>query len=223
MIAREGTLPAVVSLLLSGAALGVDAPLAALAGLTLCFAVLLAFRDDKRVTPSIPLALVSPVDGRVHGVGKRHDPWLNRDCTRVSLKMPSLGMGVIRSPTEGRVREFWVRGGMKKDGDPEHASSPTCYALWIQTDEGDDVVVAVYGRRFISRFKAEASPGERIGHGHRLGFIYFGTAVTLYAPHTSEVDEDLRSRRRILGGAAVLAYLNHDEVNDDASARRGLE
>ena len=186
MIAREGAVPAVASLLLSATAVGVDAPIGALAGLLLFGAIVWAFRDHKHPTPSVPLALVSPVDGRIHSVAMRRDPWLDRDCCRISLKMTFLGMGIIRSPTEGQVKEFWVRGGLKRDEDIEQASSPTCYALWVQTDEGDDVVVAVYGRRFISRFKADASPGERIGHGHRLGFIYFGTAVTMYAPATSE-------------------------------------
>ena len=131
---------------------------------------------------------------------------------RLSVKLSTLGMGVIRSPTEGQIKDFWVRGGVGRDEDLDAAASPTSYALWIQTDEGDDVVLAVYGRRFVSRFKAEASPGERIGQGKRLGFVYFGTTIVVYAPQNAELEPLLTSaaNQRIKGGSQVLATLVHN-------------
>ena len=204
-------MPTAAALLLAAAAAGVDADIAALCGIALAILLLLAFRDRERSIPSLPLALLSPIDGRFVDGSKRRDPWLQRDSLRLSFRMPVLGMGVIRSPTEGQVREFWVRGGVGDDGDLERASSPTSYALWIRTDEDDDVVIAVFGRPLVSRFKADASPGERIGHGQRLGFVYFGTAVTVYAPEGSALADDIESRtgRAQTGGVDVLGMLPH--------------
>ncbi|MEM7408458.1 MAG: phosphatidylserine decarboxylase, partial [Pseudomonadota bacterium] len=167
------------------------------------------FNDAERVTPAVPLALFAPVDGRMIHADRRRDPWLERPSTRVVVRLPLLGMSVIRCPTEGQIREFWVRGGIGSDGNLETASSPTLYALWIRTDEGDDVVLAVHGRRFISRFRADASPGERVGHGKRLGFIYFGTIVSVYAPGSAEPcsPDEVPRRARVTGGVDRVATL----------------
>lgn len=216
MIAREGVLPTTVALLLAGAAAGADANVAAVSGITLALVLVWAFRDRARRIPSAPLALLSPVDGRFVDGSLRRDPWLTRESLRLSMRMSVLGMGVIRSPIEGQVREFWVRGGVGDDGDLERASSPTSYAIWIQTDEEDDVVVAVFGRRLISRFKLDVAPGERIGHGHRMGFVYFGTAVTVYAPALSTLSDEAAKRtgRLLAGGEHVLASLTSATADD---------
>lgn len=210
MIAREGVLPVTAALLLAGAAAGTHARLAAALGVVLAIMIVVAFRDRARQVPSAPMALLSPVDGCFVDGSVRRDPWLTRDSLRLSLRLSLLGMGVIRSPIEGQVREFWVRGGVGGDGDLERASSPTSYAIWIRTDEDDDVVVAVFGRRLVSRFKLDVAPGERIGHGHRLGFVYFGTAVTVYAPANSvRVDEaQAHAGRMMTGGEDVMAMLS---------------
>ena len=212
MIAREGLLPASAALLLTASAAGLEAPLATVAGVCLSLSVVWFFRDNERTVPALPLAVVSPIDGRLVGAGERCDPWLERTCMRISLKLSTLGMRVIRSPIEGQVKEFWVRGGLARDADLETGSSPTCYALWIRTDEGDDVVLAVYGRRLVSRFKAEVAPGERIGQGKRIGFIYFGTAVTVYAPASTLLDSSIKTptKARVTGGSQVLGTLVHD-------------
>jgi phosphatidylserine decarboxylase len=217
MIAREGVLPTVVAMLLAGAALGADAHVGAISGIILALLIVSAFRDRARSIPSAPLALLSPVDGRFVDGSLRRDPWLARESLRLSMRMSVLGMGIIRSPIEGQVREFWVRGGIADDGDLERASSPTSYAIWIQTDEEDDVVVAVFGLRHISRFKLDVAPGERIGHGHRLGFVYFGTAVTVYAPAFSTLSDEAAARfgRSMLGGEHVLASLSSATVDDN--------
>ena len=210
MIAREGVLPTAAALLLAGAGAGAGVRVAALCGIALAVVLVWGFRDRARRIPSDPLALLSPVDGHYVDGSVRKDPWLARESLRLSLRMPALGMGVIRSPIEGQVREFWVRGGIGDDGDLERASSPTSYAIWIQTDEEDDVVVAVFGRRLISRFKLDVAPGERIGHGHRLGFVYFGTAVTVYAPAISGLADEaaVQPGRALVGGEHVLASLS---------------
>src|SRR3569832_602463 len=54
------------------------------------FAVLLlyVFRYPRRDIPALPLAIVSPVDGRVQTVSVLRDPDLGRDAIRLSLRLP---------------------------------------------------------------------------------------------------------------------------------------
>lgn len=208
-VALEGQVPLAVALLLAvtagflgsfavAGAFGVGAAL-----------VLWAFRELPFSTPASPLGAVAPASGRVMSVAVKRDPWLNnRDSLRIVERIPLPGFIAIRAPLEGKVKDYWVRGGTRRDlSDPD--ASPTCYTLWLQTDEGDDFVIAIHGRKVISRFRAQISPGERVGHGHRLGFVYFAKAISIYLP--CETRTELNANNSLLGGATNIGVLTRPE------------
>lgn len=200
MIAREGW-PA---LALAGlVALGLYFYTGALGSLpgVLAFAVTVyLLRDPDRSVFPDPLALVSPVQGRVADIVSAPDPWLDRQAWRIDVCNSPSDVFSFRSPTEGKVMEQWMR---VRDGGYR-------YAIWVQTDEGDDVVLEIHVPRR-SRWRLWHYPrtGERVGHGHRIGFYLFGGGYTVYAPVNSCPRVEIG--KRVASGSDVLASLVHKE------------
>ena len=67
--------------------------------------IIFIFRDPERDIPSIPLAVVSPADGRIVTINTVHDPYLERQSIQVSVQMNAYGVFTTRSPVEGKVKE----------------------------------------------------------------------------------------------------------------------
>ena len=195
---------------LGAAALWVAAavsPAWSLAPLALCAALAWIFRVPVVTPVGEPLALASPVRGRVMTVDETRDPWLERSARRVRVAMDFPGVGVVLSPTEGKIMDFWIadRPFSAPGGAASGSRSPNCYGVWVQTDEGDDIVVAVSSLVPVSRFKLDLAPGERVGHGKRNGFVYFGSFVDVLMPLASRVE--VEAGERVSAGGTVLARL----------------
>jgi phosphatidylserine decarboxylase len=205
MIAREGWLP----ILLCSSAVVFTAltvgPVWAAPVCVLVLGLVALFRETSRVVPSVPLAIVSPIDAMVLFVGPVHDPWLKRDAIVIRLRVPFPGITALLSPTEGKVMDFFTNFGAAD----VPTNSPTAYALWIRTDEHDDVAVCIATRRH-SRFKAQSAPGERVGHGHRNGFVYFATEVAVYLPPNTH--SQVTPGERVRAGSSIVATLVRRET-----------
>lgn len=208
-IAREGWIPlsgtSLVALLVAfhfGAAWSLPVWL-------LVVFLLLLYRYPKRDVPALPLAVVSPVDGRVVTVRQVPDPWRARPALCIAIRMPTPGITALRSPTEGKVMEFWTQSTTCLSS--PNAGAPgdrgACYALWVRTDEGDDMVMAVSASSRLARFKSDVAPGERIGQGQRNGFVYLGTRVDVLLPVNTR--PHVVEGQRTLAGCGVIATLLH--------------
>ena len=200
MVAPEGRAVVVISGL-GAAAVAYAVGITWSAPLWVLFVVLLmVFREPNRIVPSLPLAIISPVDGKVVSVEQHHDKWLNRKAMVIRIQIHEPGISALRSPTEGKVMDFWTNLGSQDAA----TGSPTEYTMWVQTDEADDVVFSVVTRAF-SRFKADVAPGERVGQGQRNGFIFFGKRVDVLVPANSSAQ--VRPGDAILAGSGVVATL----------------
>ena len=200
IIAREGKLTiriAIVAVLLLHYWLGYFALPAWLVVLLLAW----LYRDPVRSIPSRPLAIVSPVDGTVLGVEQDTDPFLKRDAQHVQIKMSALGAYSLRSVTEGKVIQQWhgKHGGLIEKG---------AMAAWIQTDEGDDLVIVFHAAYFAHLIRCEVSAGERIGQGQRCGHLLFGSTIELYLPIQARIE--VKAGQDVLAGSDVIAELIHD-------------
>ena len=164
--------------------------------------IVLVFRDFPRTIPSYPLANVSPVDGRVVGVGIKRDPFLDREALRVRLHQSVLGEFNVHCPAEGKVQGRWYPG----DGGNNASAA---LALWIQTDEQDDIVVAVDRESFPRFTRCRVQPGERVGQGQRCGFIGFGRCVDVYLPVSAR--SEVKPGQRVLAGSAIIGTLTRFE------------
>ena len=161
------------------------------------------FRDPPRRVPALPLAVVSPIHGTVVEVCDTYDPWLDRPAIRARLRMAAKEIYSVRSPIEGKIVRHLV--GPNREGD----DNPRAYVFWIQTDEGDDIILDLRLKRFPARLRCYAHPGERVGQGQRCGYLFFGGTVDLYMPANSRVD--LQAGQRVQGGSEIIAHLIHKE------------
>lgn len=173
------------------------------------------FRDPNRTIPPIPLAVVSPVGGRIKSVNNAVDPYLERDAIAISMRMNFLGPYVVRSPMEGKVMNQWL-GRMNLHKDESGANPPkqvsnnntrNYYAIWIQSDEGDDVVLVLVKSIFGFRPRFHVQAGERVGQGRRCGYVNFGCKVLVLVPQGSR--QDVKPGDSILAGTGVIATLIH--------------
>lgn len=159
------------------------------------------FRDPVRTIPAEPLAVLSPVDGEVLGVEAVRDGFLDRDAIKIVLSMGLMDMYSIRSPVEGKVMNQWL-----VDGHFAVSDAPR-FAQWIQTDENDDLLMAIYTGVLSRRPRCYVQSGERVGQGQRCGFMSFGARLEVYVPSDGRVE--VKAGQRVRAGETVLAHFIH--------------
>ncbi len=169
----------------------------------LFMAVVFFGRDFPRSIPAQPLASLSPVDGTVMAVEMAHDPYLDRDAMLVQLNQNPFGEFNIHSPVEGKVKRRWFSAdqiGVKTTSLPS-----VQFALWLQTDEREDVVIAVDLDSPLRFTHCTVQSGERVGQGQRCGFIGFGRPVYIYLPKTARCA--VKPSQRVYAGSDTIAKL----------------
>lgn len=159
------------------------------------------FRDPERFVPGGALAVLSPADGVVTAVEQARDPYLDRDASVIRVGMNRLGAYAMRSPVEGMVMQHW-------DEPVIGQSSPADrHGIWLRTDEGDNVVLALAPGRRLLQARCALQLGERIGQGRRCGFVPFGGRVAVFLPVSARTD--VVPGQRVKAGVDTLARLVH--------------
>ncbi|MCG6870819.1 MAG: phosphatidylserine decarboxylase [Gammaproteobacteria bacterium] len=168
--------------------------------------VLQFFRDPARRIPSEPLGVVSPADGRIVFAGPAQDPFLERPAQKISVFMNVFNVHSNRSPVAGTVRERWYTPGRFFNAALDKASEKNeRNALWIRTDEGDDVTCVQIAGLVARRILCYSQPGERLEQGQRFGFIRFGSRVDVYLPENARVT--VAPGQKVSAGSDLLGYL----------------
>ncbi|MEE8527122.1 MAG: phosphatidylserine decarboxylase [Gammaproteobacteria bacterium] len=161
--------------------------------------LVLMFRDPERDIPSLPLAIVAPVDGTVTDVSPTDRAHLGGEAIRVEIKLNRLGAYAARSPTEGKVVSLNAR---LSPGSRLHGEG----GLWVRTHEDDDVVLMFRGPKF-ARPVAFIHYGERIGQGQRCAFTRLATHAEVYLPINSRIE--IAAGDRVKAGSDIIATLVH--------------
>lgn len=211
LIAREGlpycVLLLIISLLLSFTVGPVWSVPFWIVLVILCY----LFRDPVRDIPADPLAIVCPTDGVVSGIGPVHDYFLDRQATRICINMNKTGTYIMRSPIEGKVIDRWFPA-VETSGQhdiPHHGEcAEVLYAQWVKTDEDDDVILCMSGGNPFMRPSCYVQSGERIGQGHRCGFIPFGATINVLVPENSRIEVTVG--QKVTAGSDVMAHFIHD-------------
>jgi len=218
-IAREGWLPVIAAGVAAGLAYISCGLYCSLPLIIISMGLLYLFRDPHRSIPPIPLGVVAPVAGRIFEVGEVSDPFLGRAAIKLSIRMSPLGPWILRSAIEGRVMQQWylsqgldpnLLAGMNKEAlfeDP-HARQAQ-FAMWIQTDELDDVVIALRGIFVLNRLRCAVQSGDRIGQGWRYGLLLSFATVDVYLPENSRID--VQQGGTLRAGSDIIATLIHKE------------
>ncbi len=140
----------------------------------------LLFRDPRREVPSVALGIVSPVDGEVVEVQSTDRCVVQGEAYRIRIRINPLGTYTARSPIEGRVMDLQSRAD---DIGPECPSN----ALWVETDEGDSVVLMLLEFRLGLAPLSFVGLGERLGQGDRCAYIRLARFAELYVPARGRV------------------------------------
>lgn len=146
----------------------------------LFIALWLLFRDPRRLIPSAPLGVVSPVDGKVVSVDTVGAGLFDGDAHRIRIEIDAFGTYTSRSPVEGKILDLSSLNAEQVVGYETHA-------LWVQTDEGDNVVLQFFGYRLGLAPKSIVRFGERIGQGKRCAYLRLARTAEVHLPISSTV------------------------------------
>lgn len=203
LIAREGWPFIIVVLLLLIGSFRLGGLYLVIPCLILLLALVLLFRDPPRDVPSKPLAVVSPVDGRVLAVAPTDRGVLQRESIRIEIAVNHLGAYTARSPTEGKVLNLI-------DNLADGSRLLGIGGLWVRTDESDDVVVLINGPSGpsgMARPRSFIGYGERLGQGQRFAFNRLARRVEVYVPVNSRLHVKVGDRVR--AGSDILSMFVH--------------
>jgi len=153
------------------------------------------FHEPDRNVPPQPLAVIACVDGKITERRDCHDPFLDREAIKLSIKVNRLGAYYLRSPSEGMILEIPTDAWPEFDGT----------ATWVRTDEDDDVIFAVSEGSLLGLRPCKARYGERVGQGRRCGVRRLARRMDVYLPASSRVE--VKIGQRVCAGRDVLATL----------------
>jgi phosphatidylserine decarboxylase len=160
------------------------------ASASLALVLLLLFRDPPRKIPSIPEAILSPVDGRVVAVEPTDRACIEGEAVRIRIRINHFGAYTARSPVAGQVLNLRdnMAAGSRLTGQS---------GLWVRSDSEDDVVFLLQGPHYFGRPVSFVRYGERLGQGQRCAYVRLASHAEVYVP--------LKSRMRVKGGDYVQA------------------
>jgi len=198
--AREGIpflLAAAVALVLALRFLDVAFVVAAV---TLLLVIFLIFRDPLRAIPASPLGVISPVDGRVVAVDLADKGVLHGEAHRIQIRIDSFGSYTARAPIEGKIKDLASVNG-------DRVIDYRTNALWIQTDEGDDVVLQFHGHPFGLAPRSLIRFGERVGQGQRCAYLRLTRLAELHLPIESKIL--VKPGQRVIAGSDLIGKVPH--------------
>ena len=180
MIATEGVLPLLLAV---AAAVYIvrfhDLWLVLVPAVVFLFLFLL-FRDPHRDVPSVALGIISPVDGVILEVETSNRCVVQGEAYRVRIRVNAFGAYTARSPIEGRIMD--LRTKVEEIGVECPAN-----ALWIETDEGDSVVLQFHDYWMGFAPKSFVRLGERVGQGDRCAYLRLARIAELSLPIASKL------------------------------------
>lgn len=156
------------------------------------------FRDPRRRIPAMPLGVVSPVDGRVTAVDLVDRGVVQGEAHRVFISIDMLGTYTARCPVEGVIKDLNTLAA-------EKVVDYRTNALWVQTDEGDDVILQFHGYRLGLAPSAFVRYGERIGQGQRCAYLRLTRAAEVHLPIAARVM--VEPGQRLTAGLDVIGRL----------------
>jgi phosphatidylserine decarboxylase len=168
-VAQEGVPIVLAVFTLCVLIVGYYDPLYAVIPAVLLVLLFMVFRDPHRSVPSVALGVFSPVDGEVVSVDSVDKGATGAPALRITIDVDSFGTYTARSPVEGSIKDL----GKK--------------ALWLQTDEGEDVVTTFSGYRLGLAPRAFARYGERLGQGQRCAYLRLARRAEIQIPIDGKV------------------------------------
>ncbi len=199
-IAQEGIPFLLVSLLLCWLAYQNMGALWLGAAIGLFVVLSMIFHDPRRQIPAVPLGVISPVDGKVVAVDLVDKGVLQGEAQRIVIRISSLGTYTARCPIEGKILDL-------NSVNSERGIDYRTNALWVQTDEGDDVVLQFRGYRFGFAPKSFVRFGERLGQGSRCAYLRLARLAEVHVSIDTKIL--VEPGQTVVAGRDLLGKLPH--------------
>mgnify|MGYP001812548691 CR=1 FL=1 len=199
-VAREGIPFLALAVVLVALALRFTEPWIAVAPLIAFILLFLLFRDPDRDVPPVALGIVSPVDGKVVAVDSTTHCVVQGEAYRIRIRINAFGTYTARSPIEGRVMDLRSKTEGVAPGCPANA-------LWVETDEGDSVVLQFHEYRLGIAPQAFVGLGERLGQGQRCANIRLARFAEVYLPIAGKVK--VESGQVVRAGEDLIGAVPH--------------
>lgn len=198
LIAREGIPLVIASFVLCWLVLKYAGALWVSLPALLTVVLIFIFRDPHRPVPAAPLGVVSPADGEVVETGIATDGVLQGEAQRILIRVDAFGTYSARAPVEGKIRDL-------HQASKSRAGNYRTNALWLQTDEGDDVVLQFLDYRWGIPPKSFANYGERLGQGARCAYLRLARFAEVHLPSASKVS--VSPGQRVRAGSDLIGQL----------------
>ena len=160
----------------------------------------LLFRDPRRYVPASPRGVVSPVDGRVVAVDEVDAGVPQGKARRIQIEIDSFGTYTARSPVEGKIMDL---NSVSSNSAMDYETN----ALWVQTDEGDDVVLQFVGYRLGVAPRSFVRFGERVGQGQRCAYLRLTRLAEVHLPISSKVKVSVG--QLLIAGTDLIGKVPH--------------
>ena len=176
-------------------------------GLVLTIWVYYFFRDPERVSINDENYLVSPADGLVVDVLKTNGPkelgLENRNFKKISIFMNAFDCHVNRSPCSGKVSDIIYVPGKFLNASLDKASEDNERNYYnIKNKQGEDIIVVQIAGLIARRIVSEASKGQELQQGSRIGMIRFGSRVDIYFENYNPL---VKVNQKTIAGETLLA------------------
>jgi len=164
------------------------------------------FRDPNRDGPRGDNLVISPADGRICSIASVEEPmYLHVTATRVSVFMNVINVHVNRYPVSGEVEVVHYNPGEFGHAGTDKASLVNEQSsVGIASPRGQVLVRQIAGL-IARRIVTDASPGDNVRQGDRMGMIRFGSRVDVFLPAGAKVKVEMG--QHVSAGTTVLAEL----------------
>lgn len=200
VVASEGIPFLLALLLITGVIFKFWSPVYAVFPVPPLIVMFMIFRDPKREVPATPLGVVCPADGVIAEVGVTDKGVLEGESHRIVIRVDAFGTYTARCPIEGKIMDL-------RSVPPERSGADDTNGLWVQSDEGDDVVLQFRGYRFGLAPLALLRYGDRVGQGQRCAYLRLARLAEVQLPMAGRVL--VETGQRVMAGTTVLAKLPH--------------
>lgn len=199
-VAQEGLPFIALAAVLVAFVLVYSEPWLALPPFAVFILLFMLFRDPRRDVPPVALGVVSPVDGEVVAVDTTDKCVVQGEAHRVRIRINAFGTYTARSPIEGRVMDLHSR---------VEGVGPECpaNALWLETDEGDSVVLQFHEYRLGLPPKSFIKLSERVGQGQRCAYVRLARYAELFLPMDGKVH--VKVGQKVIAGTDLIGAVPH--------------
>ncbi len=116
------------------------------------------------------------------------------------IKIDSLGTYTARSPVEGQIKDL---RSVANNGIADYRTN----ALWVRTDEGDDVVVQFHGYRLGLAPRSFIGIGQRVGQGQRCAYLRLTRLAEVHLPIETKIL--VKPGQVLVAGHDLIGKLTH--------------